>query len=198
MLLSPSTWPDYDMTTPLLQDLLPQSLGGTGSPPTFINPISPVASQADNIPCAGPRLCQDRETAATTATHLSLEKSSASTNNEYLLNSFLQIFFPPILAPVEIGPKLSATRAFFASMCSESSMVRLAAMAFSAFQLSASRIEAQFDYKPLYESAFQEIHAELQAGASNLLKQKDLKHFLTAIFLLTYADVSRIPTTCSL
>lgn len=194
MLLSPSSWPDYSMTAPLPQDLLPQSLGGTWSPPTLANLTSAVISPDNGIAISEPHLHKERGTVATKEKHLSIEDSSASVDNEYLLNSFQQIFFPPILAPVEIGPKLSTTRAFFASMCSESFMVRLAVMAFSAFQLSRSKSGTRIDYKPLYDNASHEIYSELHRGKASLIGQRDLKHFLASLFLLTYADVSQTLT----
>lgn len=191
MLLSPSSWPDYSMTTPLPQDLLPQSLGGTWSPPTLANTMSAMTSPQNGIIASTERHPPEESGAmATATTHLSSEEGSISMDNEYLLSSFLQIFFPPILAPVEIGPKWSTTRSFFSSMCSESPMVRLAVMAFSAFQLSASSSATQIDYKPLYDSASHEIYAEIRAENANVSGQKNLRHFLAALFLLTYADVS--------
>lgn len=197
MLLSPSSWPGYSLMAPLPQDLLPQALGGTWSPPTLCDLTSDAVSQENELVNIESRLREEPATVATTTTDLSSEESSLSMDNEYLLNSFLQVFFPPILAPIEIGPKWSTTRVFFASMCSESTMVRLAVMAFSAFQLSVSKGGAQVDYKPLYDSASHEIYAELHRGNSNLIAQKDLKHFLAALFLLTYADVSQTLTDCS-
>lgn len=190
MLLSPSSWPDYSTTTPLPQDLLPQSLGGTWSPPTLAHQMPAMTTPQSGIITSTERhLREDGGTVATT--HLTPGESSITMDNEYLMSSFLQIFFPPILAPVEIGPKWSTTRAFFASMCSESPMVRLAVMAFSAFQLSVSSSETQIDYKSLYDSASHEIYAELHGGNTKIGGQKSLKHFLASLFLLTYADVSQ-------
>ena len=193
MLLSPSSWPDYSTSGPLPQDLLPQSLGGTWSPPTLASLISTMESPDSSLNSSRTRIREETLAIATANTSVPLEASSVSMENDngYLLNEFLQGFFPPILAPVEIGPKWSTTRSFFASMCSESSMVRLAVMAFSAFQLSTTRSGTPADYKPLYDSASREIYAQLHTGNGNLITQTELKHLLAALFLLTYADVSR-------
>lgn len=193
MLLSPSSWPDYNMSAPLPQDLLPQSMGGTWSPPTLSNLISTIESPDSSSNGAETSIREEIPAIATAKTEVPVEASSAFMENDdgYLLNEFLQVFFPPILAPVEIGPKWSTTRSFFASMCSESSTVRLAVMAFSAFQLSASRRGILVDYKPLYDSASREIYTQLHKGTDNLVAQSELKHLLAALFLLTYADVSQ-------
>jgi hypothetical protein len=125
-----------------------------------------------------------------TGGNLSSEQNPRPMDDEYPLEDFLPMFFPPVLASVEVGPGWSTTRAFFESMCAESSMVLHAVMAFSAFQLSASQGGMQFDYKPLYDSASHEIYAELHELQVQPDQQKDFKHILAALLLLTYAGVS--------
>lgn len=197
MLLSPSSWPDYSMAGPLPHDLLPRSLGGSWTPPTLANVISSLPTPNSSLATAQMSAQEETPVMTDTRSNQSPEGSPKSTGNEYLLEEFLQIFFPPILASVEMGPKWSTTREFFASMCSESSMVRHAVMAFSAFQLSITQTGTKFDYKPLYHSASHEIYTELHRRQLHPDEQKYLKHILAALFLLTYADVSYFPAAQS-
>lgn len=190
MLLSPSSWPDYSMAGPLPHDLLPQSLGGSWTPPTLATVISSMPTTNSSLAAAQVSVQEETPGMATTGSNQTPEGSPKSIDSEHPLEEFLQIFFPPILASVEIGPKWSTTRDFFASMCSESSMVRHAVMAFSAFQLSISQSGTQFDYKPLYHSASHEIYTELHRLQVHPGERNDLKHILAALFLLIYADVS--------
>lgn len=189
MLLSPSSWTDYSMTAPPLHELPPQSPGGTWSPPILDN----ITSNNPNnvLSNDGGSMEKERPTISSLRAHRSSEERPNAMDQEYLLNEFLRVFFPPILAPVEIGPKWPTTRSFFASLCSESTMVKLAVMAFSAFQLSISQNGTQIDHKSLYESAYHEIYSESHEGGEDAAKSKDLKHILAALFLLTYVDVSR-------
>ena len=62
-----------------------------------------------------------------------LQGLQVSNDEDFLVNTFLQMLMPPILTPVEIGPKWASTRAFFGSMATESSLVRSAITAFAAF-----------------------------------------------------------------
>lgn len=189
MLLSPSSWPNSNMTVAPGQEPLIGSLGAMWTPP-LTSPTHNMRSPEIPMPATELGLRQESGSTAPISTHLSSDESPTSMDDGYLLESFLQIFMPPILAPVEIGPKLSTTRAFFASMSSKSSMVRLAVMAFSAFQLSRSQSGIRIDYQPFYESASRELRTALAAGNSSVSRQKSLEHFLAAIFLLTYADVN--------
>jgi hypothetical protein len=189
MLLSPSSWPNSGMTVAPGQEPLLGSMAAMWTPP-LPSPTHNMRSPEVPMPATELGLRQESGSTAPISTHLSSEESPTSMDDGYLLESFLQIFMPPILAPVEIGPKLSTTRAFFASMSSKSSMVRLAVMAFSAFQLSRSQSGIRIDYQPFYESASRELRTALAAGNSSVSRQKSLEHFLAAIFLLTYADVN--------
>ncbi|KAK2752329.1 hypothetical protein FQN55_007369 [Onygenales sp. PD_40] len=185
MLLSPGSWTDYNMMVSLPQEFLPQSMDRTWNPPV---PAGSAQSSNDIVATISPELHQMPSFTSPTA-RLSSEGLPSTIDDEFLLRSFLQMLMPPILASVEIGPKWSATREFFASMASESSMVRLAAMAFSAFQLTRSQAEMDVDYKPFYDSAYRELRDTLAAGDSPKIHQKELKYILATSFLLTYADL---------
>ncbi len=188
MLLSPTAWPDYSMTTPAAPGLLSYSMGETYAPP-------PLPGLPKSIRSPDNAMTRVMNSTTSPLTYISSEGSPGSMDNEYLLSSFLQIFIPPILAPVEVGPKLSTTRSFFASLSSESPMVRHAIMAFSAFQLSGTPNGTHIDYNPFYEKASQELRTALAAaGEARGVRKKELKHILAAIFLLTYTDVSRPAT----
>ncbi|KAI4691396.1 uncharacterized protein J4E84_003689 [Alternaria hordeiaustralica] len=61
------------------------------------------------------------------------------------------MLMPPILTPVEIGPKWASTRAFFATLAAESPIVKSAIMAFAAMQMQRSGLGndmAKADWRP--------------------------------------------------
>lgn len=185
MLLSPSSWPNYSMAVPFDPEPFPQSIGATWPSLPLTNPTQDVGSPRNSLISV-----EVGVQGASTGTQISSDDGASSMENEYLLDSFLQIFMPPILVPVEVGPKLATTRAFFASMSSKSSMVKLAVMAFSALQLSRSQNAMYIDYQPFYDRASQELRRVLAAGTLADVRRQELEHLLAAIFLLTYADVS--------
>ncbi|KAF7131453.1 hypothetical protein CNMCM5793_004678 [Aspergillus hiratsukae] len=185
MLLSPSSWPRYRMVAPFDQESLPQSIGDVWSPLTLSNPAQEVTIRQSSQTSANIGLVEAPVNAHVSSSH----DIAASMDNEYLLDSFLQNFMPPILATVEIGPKLATTRSLFASMSAKSSMVRLAVMAFSAFQLSRSQSGKYIEYQPFYDRASQELRTALATGTSAGIRRNELEYFLATIFLLTCADL---------
>jgi hypothetical protein len=184
MLMTPNSWTDY---APLPNELLPQSMGGSWHPPTLVTSQRPGSTPSTNQIAGGD------QSAVADASPLSTDSE-----HDYLMTAFLQMLMPPILAPVEIGPKWESTRSFFASMSAESSIVRLAIMAFSAFQMQRYNADKQFDYRSLYINAATELHTVLSSSTPAGTAQKGLKHVLAALFLLTYTDVStpRSHRTC--
>jgi hypothetical protein len=119
--------------------------------------------------------------------------SAASTGpveNASLLESFLNMKVPPILEPIETGPKWLSTRSLFENMAAESYMVRLSIMAFSAVQHQVSGQDPHMDHRSFYDRATKELSRTLvECGKDVQLISKSLKHILATIFLLTYADL---------
>jgi hypothetical protein len=121
----------------------------------------------------------------------------SSVDEDFLINTFLQMLMPPILTPVEIGPKWASTRAFFGTMASEALVVRSAIMAFAAMQLQRSGVGSdgtmRADWRPLYDNAARQLSGVM----GKRVKEKEgeekgkqgLKYILAAIFLLTYTDL---------
>jgi hypothetical protein len=105
------------------------------------------------------------------------------------------MLMPPILTPVEIGPKWATTRAFFDTMATESHIVKSAIMAFAAMQMQQSGLNddvAKADWRPLYENAARQLSnglAKMRLGEENDTPEPGLSHVLTAFFLLTYTDL---------
>ncbi|KAK5951597.1 hypothetical protein OHC33_007275 [Knufia fluminis] len=118
--------------------------------------------------------------------------SAASTGrieNHELVEKFLQMKVPPILEPIESGPKWHSTRILFKSLSTDSQLVRLAIMAFSAVQYQVSGMDPQVDHRSFYDRASKELSRTLvECGKESQLSQ-ELKHILATIFLLTYADL---------
>ncbi|KAF2014877.1 hypothetical protein BU24DRAFT_348934 [Aaosphaeria arxii CBS 175.79] len=119
---------------------------------------------------------------------------NTSNDEELLVNTFLGMLMPPILTPVEIGPKWASTRAFFGSMATESPLVRGAIMAFAAMQMRRSgmvTVTTTRDWRSLYDKAARQLSSLLHKRNEDVEgKSKDnLKHILAALFLLTYTDL---------
>lgn len=191
MLLTPSAWPDYSMAASLPQELLPQSVGGVQWDPLMPSGLPQIMGISENSAVRIGRSPREGGCSAdsTISMHLPSGESPGCAGSDYLLNLFLHILIPPILAPVEIGPKLPTTKTFLALLSSESSMVRMAIMAFSALQLSFSQNGAAIDHESFYNEASQELHTSLERKDADGNRPGELKHFLAAIFLLTYVDV---------
>lgn len=127
----------------------------------------------------------------------SVEQVSPSTSVEQveedqLIIYFLQAVIPPILEPIETGPKWTFMRSLFASMATASSMVRHAIKAFSALQARSA------DYRPFYEKACEELSTFFDAAETSPGEvQGQFQYMLAAIFLVSYIDVGNsrhIPT----
>lgn len=116
--------------------------------------------------------------------------STGPTENNSLVESFFNMKVPPILEPIESGPKWLSTRSLFEAMASESYMVRLAIMAFSAVQYQVSGTDPHMDHRSFYDKATKELSRTLvDCGKDAQLISQHLKHILATIFLLTYADL---------
>ncbi|KAF2176574.1 hypothetical protein K469DRAFT_733677 [Zopfia rhizophila CBS 207.26] len=187
MLLSPNSWPSDPSMTGASVPLLPTE------------PFHPAPSLTENaqvVRHAANVVPERSRDGATSTSPFSSEGTAnpSSLNDDFLINTFLQMLMPPILTPVEIGPKWASTRAFFATMSAESPIVRLAIMAFAALQIQRSSMEGvqRVDWRPLYDNASRQLSAVLGRGAKEGRiegKGEGLKHVLAAMFLLTYTDL---------
>ena len=195
MLLTPSAWPDYSIAAPLPQELLPSSAVGMSWDTPTSSSLPQIAQASGNSTVRIRRSPHSSgfTSNSTVSMLLPFGENSDTISSDDLLDLFLQVLIPPILAPVEIGPKLPTTKTFLALLSSESSMVRRAIMAFSAIQLSSSQSGLAIDYESLYNEASRELHSALENKETDGNQKGELKHFLAAIFLLTYVDVGHAP-----
>ncbi|QKX61385.1 uncharacterized protein TRUGW13939_08533 [Talaromyces rugulosus] len=95
---------------------------------------------------------------------------------------------PPILDPVENGPKLASVKALFHSLAASSWMVRYAIAAFAAIQFSSA--ERKADYKAYYDKAAYDLSEAIDTYEGfRMLDGQDLRCALATIFFLTYIDL---------
>lgn len=185
MLLSPNSWPsDPAMTASAAQlDIVP--------PPIHQLPLSHGMVGSGRINSM-PERSGNHQDPNSTSPFSTEGQPQTSGDDEFLVNTFLQMLMPPILTPVEIGPKWASTRAFFGTMATESSMVRSAIMAFASMQLQRSGLghETRRDWRPLYDNAARQLSSALAKRRKGEEQAKDsLKYMLASIFLLTYTDL---------
>ncbi|KAF1993774.1 hypothetical protein P154DRAFT_449288 [Amniculicola lignicola CBS 123094] len=198
MLLSPNSWPaDPSLTANPSFDIVPQPIH-----PSQYNP----GHQSNGSQFDGQSVQRERESIVSIPDrgHQHIEPASTSpfssdgtsADHEFLVNTFLQMLMPPILTPVEIGPKWASTRAFFGAMAADSVLVRSAIMAFAAMQIQRTGIGAdgaavKTDWRPIYDTAARQLSGALgrrRKGADEKA-QDSLKYVLAAAFLLTYTDL---------
>ena len=191
MLLSPSSWPTDSSIANIHMDPIPQPISQSNHASRSSVPPMEAASTARNMACDLPdRLCQ-----TATSPFSSESVGHGTSNEEFLLNAFLQMLMPPILAPVEVGPKWASTRAFFSTMAAESPVVKSAIIAFAAMQMQRSGLGDQVgkpDWRPLYDNAARQLSnrlAKTRAGGDGDSAKSELRHILASIFLLTYTDL---------
>jgi hypothetical protein len=197
MLLSPNSWPsDPSVAGPSHQmETMPQSiyhmpLGHQSSAPI----IEAARGSVRSVPDRG---LSHSELASTSP--LSAENApTGAVDDQFLLNTFLQMLMPPILTPIEVGPKWATTRAFFGAMATESLVVRSAIIAFAAMQMQRSGLNTDViktDWRPLYDNAARHLSSAL-AKRRKEEQVEDikvaLKYILASLFLLTYTDVSMV------
>lgn len=190
MLLSPTSWP------PDLSGNNDRTIQPIYQPPVGHQPSGPLLEAAPESTRFMPdRSGQNLEPASTSP--FSAENApNGSVDEGFLVDTFLQMLMPPILSPVEVGPKWDSVRAFFAAMASESLIVRSAILAFAAMQLQRTGLggdTAKIDWRPLYDGAARHLSSAL----AKRRKDEDiddskiaLKYILASLFLLTYTDVS--------
>lgn len=204
MLLSPNSWPaDPSMTGAggAHMDIVPQPIhqlpfGHQSSGPQIEGASTSRPHRSiSSIPERGAH----QPDPASTSPFSSEGVPNVHVDEDFLVNTFLQMLMPPILTPVEIGPKWASTRAFFGTMAAESSIVRSAIMAFAAMQMQRSGLGndggMKTDWRPLYDNAARQLSSVLAKRRKDEgVKGKDeLKYILASVFLLTYTDVSHSP-----
>lgn len=100
----------------------------------------------------------------------------------------LPLLVPPILDPVENGPKCASVRALFNSMASASPMVHYSIAAFAAIQFYTTGVKT--GYRKYYDKAANELSERFQkSGRSMTANSNELRYILTTIFFLTYINV---------
>ncbi|EAT89057.1 hypothetical protein SNOG_03852 [Parastagonospora nodorum SN15] len=194
MLLSPNSWPSNpsDLSTHGPQHQLDAISQPVHQPPvSHQSPGKGTRRRACSIPERGHQQAE----AASTSPFSAENAPNGTIDEDFLLNTFLQMLMPPILATTEIGPKWATTRAFFNAMAAESLVVRSAIMAFTAMQMQRSGLGGdamKTDWRPLYDSAARNLSSALASKRKE--EGKDgmkipLKFFLASLFLLTYTDL---------
>ncbi|CAO2649195.1 Nn.00g101440.m01.CDS01 [Neocucurbitaria sp. VM-36] len=201
MLLSPNSWPSDPSIAaatshldPVPQPIYQLPLGHQSSgPPIEVAPAPRHrgSGSIQSLPDRGPH----QPDPASTSPFSAENAPNGHVDEEMLLNTFLQMLMPPILTPVEIGPKWASTRAFFGTMAAESSIVRSAIMAFAAMQMQRSGLGGDVmktDWRPLYDNAARQLSGALAKKRKNEENENSnigLKHILASFFLLTYTDL---------
>lgn len=198
LLLSPNSWPSDAISAPAVpMDIVPAPIHQLPSGHQSAGPPFREASRsrhADSVSSIPERGLHHPDPASTSPFSSEGGPNLLSVDDDFLVNTFLQMLMPPILTPVEIGPKWASTRAFFGTMAAESVIVRSAIMAFAAMQMSRSGLtdpNMRTDWRPLYDNASRQLSAALaQRKESDGKGKEGLKFILAAFFLLTYTDVS--------
>jgi hypothetical protein len=197
MLLSPSSWPvdPSFATSAAYADHMPQSGYQPPhlqeSPGSFLETTPYVSEAARAIPEHRPH----QPDPPTTSPFSVQGAPDGHVDEEALVNTFLQMLMPPILTPVEIGPKWASTRAFFGTMATESPVVKSAIMAFAAMQMQRSGLTGDVvrtDWRPLYDNAARQLSNNLsktRIGEESHTPRSGLRYLLAALFLLTYTDL---------
>ncbi|KAF2737836.1 hypothetical protein EJ04DRAFT_532789 [Polyplosphaeria fusca] len=184
MLLSPNSWPSDTAIAGASAslDIVPQ--------PIHQLPLGhqSIVADADRNPASIVSERPLHPDPNSTSPFSSESTNPASVDEGFLVNTFLQMLMPPILTPVEIGPKWASTRAFFGTMAKDSTIVRSAITAFAAMQIQRSGMvagEHRTNWRPLYDAAARQLSNALQKCE----KDSELRHILASLFLLTYTDL---------
>lgn len=131
---------------------------------------------------------QDRVLFPNSPTPGSTGTSSQSPATDVSVNDSLPLNLPPILDPVENGPKSASAKVLFHDLAALSSMVRYAIAAFTTIQSFSA--ERTVDYKPYYDKAAQELSEQIQNLEQDRPSSgRKLRYVLATIFFLTYIDV---------
>lgn len=108
--------------------------------------------------------------------------------------TLLSLDLPPILDPVENGPKRASARELLQNMAASSPMLRCSIAAFEAIQSNSAGEQA--DYQQYYDKAANGLSEIFQKSEEEMiLRNTELKYVLTTIFFLTYINVCLFDTT---
>ncbi|RJE25259.1 C6 finger domain protein [Aspergillus sclerotialis] len=100
----------------------------------------------------------------------------------------IPLHVPPILEPIESGPKGASVRALFDSLAASSPMVRYSIAAFAAIQYYTAKGKA--DYQQYYDKAAGELSERFhKSGRGAAVNSNELRYVLTTIFFLTYINL---------
>ncbi|KAJ8114796.1 hypothetical protein OPT61_g3414 [Boeremia exigua] len=192
MLLSPNSWPTDPTIAATISnfDTVPQPIYQL---PLGHQSSGPLVAAAPSTPRSSVQAMADP--ASTSPFSHEGTQHHGAVDGDLLVNTFLSMLMPPILTPVEIGPKWASTRAFFGTMATESPIVRSAIMAFAAMQIQRSGLGGEAlktDWRPLYDTAARQLSSALakkRKAEGSETPRSGLKHILASLFLLTYTDL---------
>lgn len=106
------------------------------------------------------------------------------------VESSLNLHLPPILDPVENGPRCASARELLENMATSSPMLRSSISAFEAIQFSAG---GNTDYQKQYDNAATELSQKFQESMGPpAISKNELRYVLATIFFLTYIDVGSV------
>lgn len=104
------------------------------------------------------------------------------------VESSLHLHLPPILDPVENGPRCASARELLESMATSSPMLRSSIAAFEAIQSGSAGGTA--DYQQHYDNAATELSQKFEKSAGRItISNNELRYVLATIFFLTYINV---------
>ncbi|KAJ5823772.1 hypothetical protein N7447_006112 [Penicillium robsamsonii] len=99
----------------------------------------------------------------------------------------LHLHLPPILDPVENGPRCASARELLESMAASSPMLRSSIAAFEAIQSGSAGAIA--DYQQHYDNAATELSQKFETSAGEIIiSNNELRYVLATIFFLTYIN----------
>ncbi|KAF4760875.1 hypothetical protein HAV15_007090 [Penicillium sp. str.  len=99
----------------------------------------------------------------------------------------LHLHLPPILDPVENGPRCASARELLESMATSSPMLRSSITAFEAIQSGSAG--GKVDYQQHYDNAATDLAQKFEKSAGEIIISNDeLRYVLATIFFLTYIN----------
>ncbi|KAJ5971527.1 uncharacterized protein N7479_001445 [Penicillium vulpinum] len=99
----------------------------------------------------------------------------------------LHLQLPPILDPVENGPRCASARELLETMATSSTMLRSSIAAFEAIQSGSAGGTA--DYQQYYDNAATELSQRFEKSMGELIiSSGELRYVLATIFFLTYIN----------
>lgn len=103
------------------------------------------------------------------------------------VESSLKLHLPPILDPVENGPRCASARELLESMATSSPMLRSSIAAFEAIQSGSAG--GNIEYQKHYDNAATELSHKFDEHMGQSIVNNELRYVLSTIFFLTYINV---------